>query len=290
MRSLLADEESTRKAACEVLATWAGTEHDGKDHLLRFLKGAPSPSAASTALYALGKGWAHEADVGALAETGRQSGYAAVALEAIRIRAKRMEADTADFERFFDITHGRRSFYRSRNDRDLLEHFATTQRQRFVGRLLEGLEGLGDRNRHDSKHLLASLVICDPKSSAVSLGLLELFQQNGGLHDLLVRGEFPMDRVIWTPELILQVERSLTQPDAPLRDYELYHLSKVLRTDVLKVQLLGDLRHGKLFRFWAARALVESWGRTTPRSAPPCCRFSRQRRKTLHLSPQCSQP
>ena len=261
MRSLVADDRLTGNAAAEVLAAWAGTEHDPKDRLMQLLRTAPSASAAATTLYALGQGWAADADVGELASIVRQSGYPALALQAIRIRTQRMESDATDLERFFAITYGRRSIHRLANW-DLLEHFAATQRDKLIGKLHAAIADMRDHNPHHLKPLLAALVICDPTDTTVQSGLLEFPQQD--LRDLLLRGDFPLEKVIWTPELIHRVERCVTPPDSQWIDGDLYYLSKALRTEVLKARLLQNFRHGAQSRFWAARALVECWGPEDP--------------------------
>ena len=264
MRSLAADEASTHTAAAEVLAAWAGTEHDAKDRLMWLLKSAPSPYVAAVTLYALGQGWARDPDVGAISSTVRQSRYPLLARQAIRIRVKRAESDAADFEHFFDMAYGHRSILGSRNDRDLVEHFATTQRDRFISELHAAIEDVHDGNPHSLKPLIAALVICDPTDTLAQRNLLELCQRDWGFHDLVVRDDFPLDRVLWTPELIQHAESFATGPNSSLHGFDLYHLSKVLRTEALKAQLLRELRGGEFFRFWAARALVENWGPNDP--------------------------
>ncbi len=260
MRSLVADEESTRIAAAEVLPACSNEERDAKEELKRFLKIAPSPGAVAITLYALGRGWAKDADVGVLAATARSSSDPAIGLEAIRIRAKRGETDDEDFERVYATTYSRRSRSREVKDRDLIEHFAATQRQSFIARLHEAIAKIYDRNPHDLRPLIASLVICDPDDALVSAGMRDLLKRDWDFGEIFARERFPSDKVRWTSELITEIERFVNEPDSRFDGYELYWIAKVVRSDVVKSQLMRNLAGADSFRFWSARALTEVWG------------------------------
>ena len=62
-----ADDEPTRLAAAEILASLATPDGETKDRLMTLLKAAPSITCIASSLYALGCGWADDADVGELA-------------------------------------------------------------------------------------------------------------------------------------------------------------------------------------------------------------------------------
>jgi hypothetical protein len=257
MRSLVADEESTRIAAAEVLPAFSNEEHDAKKELKRFLKAAPSPGAVATTLYALGHGWAKDADVGGLAAVARSTCDTAINLEAIRIRAMRGETDDADFERFFMTTY-RRLF--SGGTKDLIEHFAETRRELFIGRLHETIDKQHDRNPHALRPLIGSLIICDPDDALIAAEMLDLLTDDWNIREIFTEEGFPADKVRWTPELIDQIERFASKQDSRFHDYELYWIAKVVRSDVIKSHFIRNMTDASSFRIWAARALTEVWG------------------------------
>jgi len=260
MRSLVADEASTRIAAAEMLPAFSNEEHDAKEELKQFLETAPTPETVATALYALGHSWAKDADVGALAAAARSTSEPAIALEAIRIRAKRGETDDVDFERFFAITYSQHSFSDEMKNRDLIEHFAEERRESFIARLHEAIDKKYDRNPHDLRPLIGSLVICDPDDARIAAGMLDLLREDWNIQYIFARGSFPADKVRWTPEHISEIEHFASKPASRFHDYELYWISRVVRSDVIKSQLIRNLADADSFRFWSADALVEVWG------------------------------
>lgn len=264
MRSLVADEDPTRIAAAEVLPAFSNEEHDAKEELKRFLKVAPSPGSVATTLYALGHGWAKDADVGALGVVARSTSDPAIVLEAMRIRAKRRETDGVDFDRFFAMTYDRRPLSGGMKDRDLIEHFAETRLQPFIARLHEAIDKQYDRNPHDLMPLIGSLVICDPDDALVAAGMLDLLRHDWNIREIFAREGFPADKVRWTPELMGEIERFASKPDSRFHDYELYWISKVVRSDAVKSQLIRNLADAGSFRFWSANALTEVWGGDDP--------------------------
>lgn len=235
-------------------------QHNPKDRILAFLKAAPSPGTIATALYALGQGWARDGDVGALAGAARGSADPGIAVEALRIRARRHETDIADFERFFAIYYRPRRFSSEEmGDRELIEYFAVAQRESFTARLRAAIADQHDRNAHALRPLIGSLVLCDPDDTLVLPGMLDLLKHDWNMRELFVPGKFPADKVHWRRELVSEVERFATAPNSH-HDYELYHISKFVRTEVIKSQLIRSLKDDRTFRFWAARALAEGWG------------------------------
>lgn len=261
MRSLIADEESTRMAAAETLSVISKEKHDVKEELKRFLKAAPSPRAVATTLYALGYSWAKDADIGALAAAVRSTSDPAIGMEAIRIRAKRGETDDVDFERFFAMTYNLHRLSDGMKDRDLIEHFAETRREPFIARLHEAIDGMNDRYPRNLMPLIGSLVICDPDHALVAAGMLDLLRHRVYIREVFALGDFPADKVPWTPNLISEIERFASDPDSHFRDYELYWIAKVVPSDVVKSQLIRNLSgDANSFRFWSANALTEVWG------------------------------
>lgn len=260
MRSLVADEESTRIAAAEVLSAFSNEKHDVKEKLKQLLKVAPSPETIATTLYALGHSWAKDADVAALATAARGASDPAIVLEAIRIRAKRGETDKVDFERFFAMSYNRRSYLGGMKHRDLIEHFAKTRREPFIARLQEAIAKKHDRNPHDLTPLIGSLVICDPDHAFVAPGMLDLLSHDWNIREIFAREGFPADKVRWTPELIGEIERFASKPDSRFNDYELYWIAKVVRSDTVKSELIRNLADADSIRFWSALALTEVWG------------------------------
>ena len=260
MRLLVADEEPTRIAAAEMLPTFSNEERNAKAELKRFLKAASSPGTIATTLYALGHGWVNDTDVGALAAAARSVSDPSIALEAIRIRAKRKETDDVDFERFFQMTYGRRPLSSGLKNPDLIEHFAETRREAFVARLHEAIDREHGRNPHELRPLIGSLVICDPAHPLVTPGMLDLLKHDWNIREIFAREGFPANKVHWTPELIAEIERFTGAADARFHDYELYWIAKIVRSEVVKSRLIRNLTDADHFRFWSARALTEVWG------------------------------
>jgi hypothetical protein len=82
LRSLAADEETTQRVAAEVLATIPQADGQTKADIKALLQAAPSVTVIVTALYALGYGWAYDADIGEIAAAARASPDPGIAREA----------------------------------------------------------------------------------------------------------------------------------------------------------------------------------------------------------------
>lgn len=264
MRSLAADEPTTRVAAAEALSRFANEGTVAKHELLKLLKAAPSIETLASTLYALGCGWAMDADVGGVAAVARNAPDAAIAMEGLRIRAKRIETDDADFERFFATTYRRRPLMGGMASRDLIEHFAVTHRATFIARLHEAIDQKRDRNPHDLNPLIGSLVVCDPEDSYVAEGMIDLLKPDWNIREIFAQSGFPSEKVPWTPALVAEIERFAGNPNARLQDYELYWIAKVVRSGAVKLALIRCLQNASSFRFWAANALTEFWGGNDP--------------------------
>ena len=88
--------------------------------------------------------------------------------------------------------------------------------------------------------------------------MLDPLRHDWNMREVFVEQGFPADKVRWTPELISEIERFAIKSDS--RSYELYWIAKVIRSDVVKSQLIRNLADARSFRFWSARALTEVWG------------------------------
>lgn len=260
LRSLITDEEPIRAAAARVLPTLASEENDVEGELLALLKASPSTEALAATLRALGNGWAMDADVASLAAAARRASDPEIAIESIRIFAKRMETDVADLDRYFTFTFDESSHIDGLRDRDLIEHFAETQRTDFIERLRNAINKNPNRNRYELVALIGSLMICDPEDPQVTDGFQKLLESDWSFRDLFGHSSFPVDRVVWTPELQREVEDFANGPNADLHQYELYWVSKVVRFDAVKQRLIQSLSGTDSFVFWSADALAEFWG------------------------------
>ena len=135
-----------------------------KDALLGLLRRPRSVDTAHAALFALGRGWSRDADVGAIAERLRESVHVGIRTDAIRIRAERDEADLSDLAIFAPIAFNReRAFSSDVFAPDLVRYFGTRHRAEVLG-YIEG--ALSDGARHNQMSLVGSLIAVDPDAPA----------------------------------------------------------------------------------------------------------------------------
>src|SRR5271165_1284968 len=265
LRSLSADEEPTRLAAAEMLPLLATSDGETKNKLMTLLKAAPSITYFVSALYALGCGWADDPDVGELAAEAARVPEPSIAMEGIRIRAKRNDTDDEDFDRFFGLIYSKRSPFESMVERGVVEHFAKTRLAIFVERLAAKIDQLRDRNPYDLMPLVGSLILCDPQHPLVAPGMSDLLEHDWNIRHIFTERGFPADKIPWKPEHVAKIQRLVVSEEAHVLDFEFYWIAKVLPEPWLKTQILKNLaseRH--LFRFWSAKALIEVWGPDDP--------------------------
>jgi hypothetical protein len=264
LRSLSADEASTARAAAEILPLLAAPDGQTKIEIKALLKAAPSIGVIGSSLYALGCGWADDTDVGELAAEARRSTDPGIAVESIRIRAKRSETNHEDFERFFKLTYSNEPPFGRMPERDLIEHFAETTGTIFIERLVAKIEQHPDRNPHRLMPLIGSLMLCDAAHPLIGPGMSDLLQHDWDMRHIFAEQEFPADKIPWNPGLVAKAKRFAVQENSHFHDFELYWIAKVLPEPWLKAQILKNLASKKRFRFWSARALAEVWGGHDP--------------------------
>jgi hypothetical protein len=193
----------------------------------------------------------------------RASSHDGLCLDAIRIRAHRGETDSEDLERFFAIAYGRERYSDSFFARDLAEHFALHHRDAFAQMLETAIAAqLGDRPFR-VKPLVGALLLCDSDSASARRELSQMLDRNWMLADLFTRGNFPVDRVTWTPELVAKIEAQIADKKR-YGDHDLYWIAKTLRLPYLKQGFLDGLRQGEHLGFWSSRSLAEIWGKDDP--------------------------
>jgi hypothetical protein len=263
LRSLSADEDPTRRAAAEMLPRLATPDGETKNKVRALLKAPPSITVITSSLYALGCGWADDPDVGELGAEAARASDPGIALEGIRIRAKRNETDDEDFDRFFELTYSRASPFGGMTNRGLIEHFAKATPANFVERLAAKIERLDDRSPHNMMPFIGSLILCDPLHRLVAPGMRDLLEHDWNMRHIF-EGEFPAEKIPWDPELVAKVQRFVSQAETRLLGYERYWIAKVLPEPWLKTQILKNFASEGRFRFWSARTLVEVWGRDDP--------------------------
>lgn len=264
MRSLYADEETTRQAAGEMLSVLAEGNADIKSDLLSRLAGAPSPSAIASLLYALCCGWNKDAETGRLAALARGSVDRAIAVEAIRIRAVRNESDEADLDRFYGML-ATRHIMRGLPHPWLVQHFVDTQRDRFIDKLACSIGSPEHKNPHDLKPLVGALIMCDAEHPLVKAGLRALLSQNWLHREIFGPDGFPADRIKWTSGLLETVEGLTQKEKAYFPNYDFYWVAKRTKIESLKPRFIADLKQDRNgFKFWSAKALVEVWGSDDP--------------------------
>ncbi len=263
LRCLRSENEQVWREAAQALPIVAERHHDIKQKLLRLARDAPSVQTAQAAIFSVGFGWTQDEDVGAIAGELRANSHHGLCLDAIRIRAHRGETDQTDLNRYFSIAYGSDRFSNSFFARDLAEHFANHHRNAFVERLESTIASqTGDRVGRNIP-LIGSLFLCDSGHPVAQRELLQALSRDWVLHDMFTRGNFPVERVTWTPELVAKIEANITTKDR-YADNDLYWISKTLRLPLLKQRFLDAVRKRQHLSFWCARGLVEVWGKADP--------------------------
>ena len=144
-RCLRSEIDNVWRQAALVLPTISSGVADVKSPLLSLLKHAPTNQTIQATLFALGRGWSADADIGRIADALCRSSHFGIALQSIRIRAMRGETDSGDLDRFLSATHDEDRFDTEIPARDLVEHFAATRPAEYAARLERAIENAGAR-------------------------------------------------------------------------------------------------------------------------------------------------
>ncbi|MEH2567133.1 NACHT domain-containing protein [Bradyrhizobium sp. AZCC 2289] len=263
LRCLRSENEHIWRKAAQVLPLIAERRVDVKDQLLRLARTAPSVQTAQAALFSVGFGWTQDEDVGEIARRLRASSHDGLSLDAIRIRAHRGETDAEDLDCFYAIAYGRERYSDSLFAHDLAEYFALHHRDAFAKKLESSIAAqLGD-GPFRMKPLVGALLLCDSNNASARRELSQLLDRDWMLADLFTRGNFPVDRVTWTPDLVAKIETQIADKKR-YGDHDLYWIAKTLRLPYLKQRFLDGLRQGEHLGFWYSRGLAEIWGRDDP--------------------------
>ncbi len=260
LRVIAGDHEYLSRETAHVLAEIAKGDAAIKAQLLESIKRPRSIETLHAAFLALGRGWRRDDDVGALAKELRRSASASLQIDAIRVRADRSETDEDDLNIFATLAFDHERFQEGVTAPDLVSHFATTMQQQLVHRIERALSG--SDNRGSQRALVGSLVLADRTHKDIENHLKDLLQHDYVFHDLFTRGNFPVDRITWTPDLQAIIETHVAKKEMH-SDFELYWVSKVLPLPSIKAQLLKSMKGGNP-DFWTSRALAEVWGKNDP--------------------------
>jgi hypothetical protein len=261
LRVIAGENEYVWRQGGQVLSEFAGGDHGTKDALLGLLHRPRSVDTAHASLFALGRGWLADADVGAIAEKFRESDHFGIQTDAIRIRAERGEADLSDLAIFAPI-----AFKRERvlsNDvfaPDLIRYFGTRHKAEVIAHI-EGALREGSRRRNQTS-LVGSLIAVDPNHPLINPTLTQILLQDYALSDLFARSNMQANRVSWTPENIALVDAHLNK--GRFLEYEAYWISKALPLPFVKAALLRSFKAEHTLAFWSARGLVEGWSKSDP--------------------------
>jgi hypothetical protein len=263
LRCLRSENEHIWRKAAQVLPLVADRSADIKGRLFRLAKAAPSVQTAQAALFSVGFGWTQDADVGDMARELRANSHDGLCLDAIRIRAHRGETDSEDLERFFAIAYEKERYSDSFFAPDLAEHFALHHHDAFTQKLESAVGAQMGERIHRIKPLVGALFLCDSNNATAQRELSGMLAQDWVLADLFTRGNFPVDRVTWTPKLVAKIEAQIANKKR-YGDHDLYWISKTLRLPHLKQRFLEGLRQGEHLGFWYSRGLAEIWGKDDP--------------------------
>lgn len=259
-RCLRSENESVWREAAQSLPIIAERSLETKRELLRLARKPPSVETAQAAIFSIGLGWTKDEDVGAVADALRASDHSGLCLDAIRIRARRGEANDADLNRYLGIAFSRDQFFNSIVAPDLAEYFAKHHRELFSERLEAAIAGIKGDNIGRMIPLVGSLFLCDPNSVVAERELLQILSHDWALYQIFSRGDFPIQRITWTAQLVARIEAHLEGKERH-SDHELYWISKAMPLPTLKQRFMEELRRPQHLSFWASRALVEVWGK-----------------------------
>jgi hypothetical protein len=257
LRAIASETQYLWKSAAVVLAELSNRSQEAKASLLELLHRPRSIDTLNASLFALGRGWSGDADVGAIALALRSSENTVIQTDAMRIRAERGEADLTDLEIFAPIAFGPDRFSGEMFAPDLTEYFAKNHKAELTWHLEEAIKRASRRNNQTS--LVASLIIVDPAHPLVTPTLMEILSADYAFGELFARSNFPVNRVIWNPDLIRLVEARVANDR--YFEHETYWISKVLPLPSVKSKMLSSLKDRDGLAFWSARGLAEGWGK-----------------------------
>jgi len=257
MRILTGEVEYVWRRAGLALGHFSAGDSEIRARLLELAHGPPSIDGLNAALFALGRGWRNDTEVGELARALRDCNNAGIQMDAIRIRAERGEADLSDLEIFASIAFQRDHFPRGAVAPDITSYFARTQNSALVAHLERALRN--PEHRRFNLPLTAALVLTDPAHPMVQGLIEEILGKSWSFREIFERDSFPAAKVNWTPQLIKIVE-AFVQREQHL-DYELYWISKVLPLPFVKSAMLESMKRAKGLTFWSASGLAEGWGK-----------------------------
>jgi len=259
LRTVAGENEYVWRHGGQVLSEFAGADQGVKSTLLRLLHQPRSVDTVHASLFALGRGWSGDADVGAIAEDLRESDHIGIRTDAIRIRAARGEADLSDLEIFAPIAFEReRTLSSDVFAPDLVSYFGTRHKAEVIAYIESALRD-GPR-RHNQISLVGSLIAVDPTHPLINPTLTQILSQDYAFNEFFARSNIKSNRVAWTPENIALVEGHINK-ESHLLDYEAYWISKALPLPFVKSALLASFKGEHTLAFWSARGLVEGWGK-----------------------------
>lgn len=260
LRAIAGEIQYVWKPAAVVFAELSNKSQEAKASLLELLHRPRSIDTLHASLFALGRGWYGDADVGAIALVLRSCENTGIQTDAVRIRAERAEADLTDLEIFAPIAFGQDRFSSEMYAPDLIEYFAKNHKAELTRHLESAIKGTSRRASQTS--LVAGLIMVDPAHPLITPALTQILSVDYAFGEIFARSNFPVNRVIWSPELIRLVEARVASEKS--FEHETYWISKVLPLPSVKCKMLSSLKDGDGFSFWSARGLAEGWGKTDP--------------------------
>jgi hypothetical protein len=258
LRTVAGENEYVWRHGGQILSEFAGGDQGTKDALLELLHRPRSVDTVHASLFALGRGWRDDADVGTFAKTLRDSGDIGIRTDAIRIRVERGETDLSDLEIFAPLALDReRTLSSEVFAPDIVNYFARKHKAEVVGYIERALQNAERRNNQTS--LIGSLIAVDATHPLINPTLTQILSQDYAFSDLFARSNIDTSRVTWTPENIALVEGHLNKQR--FLDYEAYWISKALPLPFVKKKLLESFKAEHTLAFWSARGLLEGWGK-----------------------------
>lgn len=261
LRTVAGENDYVWRPSGLVLSEFAGGDQGTKDALLQLLHRPRSVDTVHASLFALGRGWKGDTDVGAIAEELRESAHIGIQTDAIRIRAERDEADLSDLAIFAPIAFDReRSLSSEVFAPDLVSYFARKHKAEVIGYIEAAFSN--EARRNDQMSLVGSLIAADPTHPLINPTITQILSADYAFSDFFARSNIQVDRVTWTPENIALIEAHFTKER--FYEYEAYWISKALTLPFVKNKLLESLKEENTLAFWSARGLVEGWGKADP--------------------------
>lgn len=252
-RLLTGDQEYLQEETTSTLAEFTAGDTRIKDKLLHMMRHPRSVASLRAAVSALGLGWTNDDDVKKIAERMRHCPDISIKLDALRLRCLQEVADLTDLKIWLQVAFSEHAFrMEGLPAPEVAEYFARHHHNDLVEALEKEFLSRGYAGRPIP--LLHGLLIAEPEHPFVEKCLRDELSQKYGINHIFDHSSLPLERVIWTPEL-LEIVTTYVQSSDNVSEHEWYRIARVLKLPSLKRRMLTSLKQGGYFTFWSSHAL-----------------------------------